>query len=385
MELVSRTSAAPEPGVRICNWNQRPKDTLIEKFYERAANLKMPDGVKKIPWSRHTPENYPLTHATTVLNEDHYGLDVVKSRILSSSRSGSCVRPCKARSSVSWPAARGGQNQYWKSIARALGRQFFRFGVGGLTDVAEIMGHRRTYVGALPGKIIQALKLALIDEVDKIDRGHNDPANVLEMLNPDQNNSFLDHYMDVPVDLSCILFVCTANNLDTTPAPLLDRMEVLKVFRYVSEEKAMIASRYLGLQAKEASGLGAADVELDRETVDVLIRESGSMPGKGNLQLTGITKAPEELLLTDRDVHVHIDPLCICVTVYRYESTPMTREISLVGRVLPVSGLKGKILAAHRAGTKTILAPAANRADIEENVPESVKEGRVRERKRGAA
>lgn len=423
--------------------------------------------------------------------------------------------------------------------------------------------------------------LVLIDEVDKIGRGINgDPASaLLEMLDPEQNNAFLDHYMDVPVDLSRVLFVCTANNLDTIPAPLLDRMEVLEVSGYVSEEKSVIADKYLGPQAKEASGLKNADVLLDPSTVDVLIkyycRESGvrnlkkhidkiyrkaalkiildhgeamfpeppqpapaaastddvsagstststavesqepppnepkdtvtpeekvsasdapeesnpelktvttqerkplrvpehirvritpenlkeyvgppvyhkdrmyvvpppsgvstglgylgngsgavmpveatSMPGKGSLQLTGklgeviresaqiglswvkahayelgITSSVDEQFLTDRDIHVHMPegsigkegPSAGTAIVSAFVSlftktrinpdVAMTGEISLVGQVLPVGGLKEKILAAHRAGITTIVAPAANRADIEENVPESVKTG----------
>ncbi|KAH0825777.1 hypothetical protein J3R83DRAFT_8870 [Lanmaoa asiatica] len=549
------------------------KDKLIEKFKERAAALKMPEGVRKVfdeelnklmglepaaseanvtrnylewltqvPWGQHSSENYSIAHAQKVLDEDHYGLKDVKDRIL----------------------------------------EFLA------------VGHRRTYVGALPGKIIQALKrvgtenpLVLIDEVDKIGRGINgDPASaLLEMLDPEQNNGFLDHYMDVPVDLSRVLFVCTANTLDTIPAPLLDRMEVLEVSGYVSEEKCVIAEQYLGPQAKEASGLKDADVLLDPSTVDVLIkyycRESGvrnlkkhidkiyrkaalklildlgedvfpeptpnpevssaesrtvesqeprsnepneastessthepserknvttqerqplripenihvritpenlkdyvgppvyhkdrmyvappppgvstglgylgngsgavmpveatSMPGKGGLQLTGklgeviresaqiglswvkahayelgITTSPDEQFLTDRDIHVHMPEgsigkegpsagtaiLSAFVSLFtKTQISPdigehlfgyltgmwslrvadvhclvvaMTGEISLVGQVLPVGGLKEKILAAHRAGIKTILAPAANRADIEENVPESVKTG----------
>ncbi|KAF9439918.1 hypothetical protein P691DRAFT_768607, partial [Macrolepiota fuliginosa MF-IS2] len=430
---------------------------------------------------------------------------------------------------------------------------------------------------ALPGKIIQALKrvgtenpLVLIDEVDKIGRGINgDPASaLLEMLDPEQNNSFLDHYMDVPVDLSRVLFVCTANNLDTIPALLLDHMEVLEVSGYVTEEKAAIMSRYLGPQAKEASGLGAADIyrkaalklvedlgeetfpepnessatsasasdappttsavsplldedstpsptssisleqeppktvesqepfsnepslehqaaqeSLDQhqhhgerkvittherqpmaipESVHVRITpenlkdcvgppvcqkdrmyatppppgvstglgyvgngsgaimpvEAMSMPGKGGLQLTGklgeviresaqiglswvkahayelgITNNPEDQFLTDRDVHVHMPEgsigkegpsagialLSAFVSLFmKTRINPdiaMTGEISLVGQVLPVGGLKEKILAAHRAGIKMIIALAANRADVEENVPESVKTG----------
>ncbi|KAF8629476.1 hypothetical protein AX15_003423 [Amanita polypyramis BW_CC] len=607
------------------------KDKLIEKFKERAAALKMPDAVRKvfdeeiaklaglepaaseanvtrnyldwltqIPWGRHSPENFHIKHAQGVLDSDHYGLEDVKSRILEFLAVGK-LRGTVQGKIICFVGPPGvGKTSIGKSIARALGRQFFRFSVGGLTDVAEIKGHRRTYVGALPGKIIQALKrvgtenpLVLIDEVDKIGRGINgDPASaLLEMLDPEQNNNFLDHYMDVPVDLSRVLFVCTANNLDTIPAPLLDRMEVLEVSGYVSEEKSVIASRYLGPQAKEASGLEDADVQLEPEAVDILIkyycRESGvrnlkkhidkiyrkaalkvvqdlgeeelpepeqmavsteaesvestepksrlqpepvvdprtistespslestsaggaepaasaatpepqpiptqgstsehhsttverppmkvpetvhvritpdnlkdyvgppvyqkdrlysrppppgvstglgylgngsgavmpieamSMPGKGTLQLTGklgeviresaqiglswvkahayelgITNAPEEQFLTDRDVHVHMPEgsigkegpsagtaiLTAFVSLFtKTRVNPdiaMTGEISLVGQVLPVGGLKEKILAAHRAGITTILAPAANRADIQENVPESVKTG----------
>ncbi|KAF4615751.1 hypothetical protein D9613_012421 [Agrocybe pediades] len=295
------------------------KDRLIEKLRERAAGLRMPEGVRKvfeeelaklqglepaaseanvtrnyldwltqIPWGRHTPENYSLPHAQAVLNEDHYGLTDVKSRILEFLAVGKLRGTVQGKIICLVGPPGVGKTSIGKSIARALGRRFFRFSVGGLTDVAEIKGHRRTYVGALPGKIIQALKrvetenpLVLIDEVDKIGRGHNgDPASaLLEMLDPEQNNSFLDHYMDVPVDLSRVLFVCTANNLDTIPAPLLDRMEVLEVSGYVSEEKSVIARKYLAPQAREASGLAGADVQLEEGAVDVLIkyycRESG--------------------------------------------------------------------------------------------------------------
>lgn len=584
------------------------KDKLIEKFKERAASLKMPDTVRKvfdeelnklmglepaaseanvtrnylewltqIPWGQHSPENYSIAHAQSVLDEDHYGLKDVKDRILEFLAVGKLRGTVEGKIICLVGPPGVGKTSIGKSIARALNRQFFRFSVGGLTDVAEIKGHRRTYVGALPGKIIQALKrvgtenpLVLIDEVDKIGRGINgDPASaLLEMLDPEQNNAFLDHYMDVPVDLSRVLFVCTANNLDTIPAPLLDRMEVLEVSGYVSEEKSVIADKYLGPQAKEASGLKNADVLLDPSTVDVLIkyycRESGvrnlkkhidkiyrkaalkiildhgeevfpepestpasassgasspesaatvqsqehpanepkeaaanqssgkesveaktvttqerkplrvpehinvritpenlkdyvgpplyhkdrmyivppppgvstglgylgngsgavmpveatSMPGKGGLQLTGklgeviresaqialswvkahaydlgITKSADEQFLTDRDIHVHMPEgsigkegpsagtAIVSAFVSLFTKTrvnpdiAMTGEISLVGQVLPVGGLKEKILAAHRAGITTIIAPSGNRADIEENVPESVKTG----------
>ncbi|PVF94417.1 ATP-dependent protease La [Serendipita vermifera] len=568
------------------------KDKLIEKFKERANALRMPEVARKvfdeelnklvhlepaasefnvtrnyldwltqIPWGQHTPENFSIQNATTILNEDHYGLKDIKDRILEFLAVGK-LRGTVEGKIICFVGPPGvGKTSIGKSIARALNRQFFRFSVGGLTDVAEIKGHRRTYVGALPSKIIQALKrvgtenpLIMIDEVDKIGRGHNgDPASaLLEMLDPEQNTAFLDHYMDVPIDLSKILFVCTANNLDTIPAPLLDRMEVMEVSGYVSEEKAVIADKYLAPQAKEASGLKNADVILAADAIDTLIkyycRESGvrnlkkhiekiyrkaalkivqdlgeeafpeekaedkqavasanasetentstvtstndgeskpvtteqrkplvvpetihvkitsdnlkdyvgppvyhrdrfytvppppgvstglgylgngsgavmpveatSMPGKGGLQLTGklgeviresaqialswtkshavelgITSSSTEQVLNERDIHVHMPEgsigkegpsagtalLSAFVSLLtKTKVSPdiaMTGEISLVGQVLPVGGLKEKILAAHRAGIKKILAPAANQADIEENVPESVKTG----------
>ncbi|GAA5975856.1 hypothetical protein JCM10908_005304 [Rhodotorula pacifica] len=288
------------------------KDKLVEKFQDKAKTLLMPEAVKKvfdeelnklqglepaasefnvtrnyldwltsIPWGRHTSENFDLKHATTVLDEDHYGLKDVKDRILEFLAVGKLRGTVEGKILCFVGPPGVGKTSIGKSIARALERQFFRFSVGGLSDVAEIKGHRRTYVGAMPGKIIQALKkvqtenpLVLIDEVDKIGRGHNgDPSSaLLEMLDPEQNAQFLDHYLDVPVDLSRVLFVCTANTLDTIPAPLLDRMEVLEVSGYITEEKAAIASKYLAPQAKEGAGLKSADVELQDDAVAALIR-----------------------------------------------------------------------------------------------------------------
>ena len=295
------------------------KDKLVEKFKEKANKLAMPEQVKKvfdeeinklahlepaasefnvtrnyldwltqIPWGQRSAENFGIQHARTVLDEDHHGLKDVKDRILEFIAVGKLRGTVEGKILCMVGPPGVGKTSIGKSIARALNRQYYRFSVGGLTDVAEIKGHRRTYVGALPGRIIQALKkcqtenpLVLIDEVDKIGRGHQgDPSSaLLELLDPEQNSSFLDHYMDVPVDLSKVLFVCTANMTDTIPRPLLDRMEMIELSGYVSDEKKAIAERYLAPQAKEMSGLKEVDVKLNDEAIMELInkycRESG--------------------------------------------------------------------------------------------------------------
>ena len=295
------------------------KDKMIEKFREKAQKLAMPEAVKKvfdeelnklahlesaasefnvtrnyldwitqIPWGQRSAENFGIKNAMTVLDDDHYGLKDVKDRILEFIAVGKLRGTVEGKILCFVGPPGVGKTSIGKSIARALNRQYYRFSVGGLTDVAEIKGHRRTYVGALPGRIIQALKkcqtenpLILIDEVDKIGKGHQgDPASaLLELLDPEQNNSFLDHYMDIPVDLSKVLFVCTANMTDTIPRPLLDRMEIIELSGYVADEKMAIAERYLAPAAKELSGLKDADVILSKNAIDELIkyycRESG--------------------------------------------------------------------------------------------------------------
>lgn len=303
------------------------KEKLLEKFREKALGLKMPeyartvfeeeinklqtlepqasefnvtrnylDWLTQIPWGRHSEENFGLKNAIQVLDEDHYGLKDVKDRILEFLAVGKLRGTVEGKILCLVGPPGVGKTSIGKSIARALDRQFFRFSVGGLTDVAEIKGHRRTYVGAMPGKLIQALKkvqtenpLVLIDEIDKVGKGHNgDPASaLLEMLDPEQNSSFLDHYIDIPVDLSRVLFVCTANNLDTIPAPLLDRMEVMEVSGYVTDEKINIATRYLAPQAKKSCGLENSDVMIEEEAIGSLIksycRESGVRKLKQNI------------------------------------------------------------------------------------------------------
>ena len=246
------------------------------------------DWLTQVPWGQQSAENFGIKNAVTVLDEDHHGLKDVKDRILEFIAVGKLRGTVEGKILCLVGPPGVGKTSIGKSIARALNRQYYRFSVGGLTDVAEIKGHRRTYVGALPGRIIQALKkcqtenpLILIDEVDKIGRGHQgDPSSaLLELLDPEQNNSFLDNYMDVPVDLSKVLFVCTANMTDTIPRPLLDRMELIELSGYVADEKMAIAERFLAPAAKDLSGLKDVDVALHKDAIEELInkycRESG--------------------------------------------------------------------------------------------------------------
>lgn len=300
------------------------KDKLVEKFKEKAEKLAMPEHVKKvfgeelnklahlepaasefnvtrnyldwitqIPWGKRSEETFGIKNAVTVLDDDHYGLRDVKDRILEFIAVGKLRGTVEGKILCFVGPPGVGKTSIGKSIARALNRQYYRFSVGGLTDVAEIKGHRRTYVGALPGRIIQALKkcqtenpLVLIDEVDKIGRGHQgDPSSaLLELLDPEQNSSFLDHYMDIPVDLSKVLFVCTANMTDTIPRPLLDRMEMIELSGYVADEKMAIAQKYLSPAAKELSGLKDVDVTLQPEAIEELIKSYCRESGVRNLK-----------------------------------------------------------------------------------------------------
>jgi len=300
------------------------KDKLVESFKEKADKLAMPEAVRKvfddeinklahlesaasefnvtrnyldwltqIPWGQRSAENFGIQNATKVLDEDHYGLRDVKDRILEFIAVGKLRGTVEGKILCFVGPPGVGKTSIGKSIARALNRQYYRFSVGGLTDVAEIKGHRRTYVGALPGRVIQALKkcqtenpLILIDEIDKIGKGYQgDPSSaLLELLDPEQNSSFLDHYMDVPVDLSKVLFVCTANMTDTIPRPLLDRMEVIRLSGYVADEKMAIAERYLAPAAKEMAGLKDADVTLTHEAIEELIKSYCRESGVRNLK-----------------------------------------------------------------------------------------------------
>jgi len=452
-----------------------------------------------LPWDKSTVDELDLARAEEILNADHYGLDKVKRRILDYL----AVRKLK-------PEAHGpilcfvgppgvGKTSLGQSIARALGRAFIRMSLGGVRDEAEIRGFRRTYVGALPGRLIQQLRRAesnnplfMLDEVDKLGNDYRgDPAAaLLEVLDPAQNSTFVDHYLDVPFDLSHILFITTANVLDTVPPALLDRMEIIELAGYTDQEKLEIAMRYLLPRQIAENGISTDNIEISREIMlrvidqytreagvrtlerqvgaicrgiarrvasgdtaqvtidaklldeflgppvfheeliqgedevgvvtglavtaaggDILFVEAAALPGTGKLTLTGklgevmresaqaaITYArsrSSELDVPDRffeehDLHVHVPAGAVpkdgpsagvtlaTAVVSAVTSRPvhrdvaMTGEITLHGKVMPVGGIKQKLLAAHRAGARTVIIPKENERDLEE-LPKDVR------------
>ncbi|XP_021819221.1 lon protease homolog, mitochondrial-like isoform X3 [Prunus avium] len=251
------------------------------------------DWLTSIPWGNYSDENFDVLRAQKILDEDHYGLNDVKERILEFIAVGK-LRGISQGKIICLSGPPGvGKTSIGRSIARALNRNFFRFSVGGLSDVAEIKGHRRTYIGAMPGKMVQCLKnvgtanpLVLIDEIDKLGRGHaGDPASaLLELLDPEQNANFLDHYLDVPIDLSKVLFVCTANVVEMIPNPLLDRMEVISIAGYITDEKMHIARDYLEKTTREACGIKPEQVEVTDAALLALIENYCREAGVRNLQ-----------------------------------------------------------------------------------------------------
>jgi ATP-dependent Lon protease len=459
------------------------------------------DWILDLPWHNQTPDNMDIATVRRVLDEDHYGLEKVKKRILEYL----AVRKLKKDKKgpilclIGPPGV--GKTSLGRSIARSLGRKFHRISLGGVHDEAAIRGHRRTYVGALPGQIIQGMKKAttinpvfMMDEIDKI--GHDfrgDPAAaLLEVLDPEQNNTFADHYLEIPYDLSNVMFVATANVADPIPAPLRDRMEILEIPGYTRREKMAIARQHLIPKQIEEHGITSQQLEITDTAVDIIIdhytREAGvrtlerqiascirgvavkiaegdttprklesedqvreflgpqrytsevaerteeagvatglawtsvggeilfieatRMYGTAKLQLTGqlgdVMKESAQAALSyvrtnaekygipkdfleKSDIHIHIpaggmpkDGPSAGVTMFTAlvsmltgvrvrHDVAMTGEITLRGRVLPIGGLKEKVLAAHRAGIKRVIVPERNKPDLDE-VPNEVKD-----------
>ena len=468
-----------------------PEHTVSRTYLEYLAGM---------PWQTATPDNRDINQAEAVLDEDHYNLEKVKERILEYL----AVRSLKEKMKgpilcfVGPPGV--GKTSLGRSIARALGRKFIRVSFGGMRDEAEIRGHRRTYIGAMPGRIIQEISrcgsnnpVFMLDEVDKIGLDfRGDPASaLLEVLDPEQNFSFTDHYLDVPFDLSNVMFITTANQIDPIPAPLRDRMEVIPLSGYTDEEKEQIAFRYLIERETTENGLTKTPPTFTKEAIhriirdytreagvrnlqrniaavcrklakeitqgkplreevnpeivveflghrkffdeisagrdrvgvvtglawteaggDIIFIEATRMAGKGELILTGslgdVMKESARTALSfvrasgdsfgvnqetfaASDLHIHVPAgsipkdgpsagVAMMTAIVSLLSgrvarrdVAMTGEISLTGRVLPIGGLKEKVLAARRAGIRTVLVPERNRPDLED-VPEHVRQ-----------
>jgi ATP-dependent Lon protease len=475
----------------------------LERMPEAAAEHSMVrtylDWLIELPWSKLSPDAIDIAEARRILDEDHFGLDKIKRRILEYlavrklNPSGKSPILCF----VGPPGV--GKTSLGQSIARATGRKFVRASLGGVHDEAEIRGHRRTYIGALPGNIVQGIRKAgtrnpvfMLDEMDKLGASfHGDPSSaLLEVLDPEQNSTFRDNYLAVPFDLSQVMFIGTANVLDSIPGPLRDRMEVIELPSYTEDEKVEIAKRYLVKRQHEANGLKPEQASISDEAIRALVRdytreagvrnlerligsvfrniavriaegtatrievgpddlhailgarrveselamrtsvpgvatglawtpvggdllfvEASRVPGSGKLILTGqlgevmkeSAQAAQSLiksrarqfglgesLFEKSDIHIHVPAgaipkdgpsagvamftaLVSLLTDRTVRSdTAMTGEISLRGLVLPVGGIKEKVLAAHRAGITRVLLPARNRKDFED-IPESAR------------
>uniref|UniRef100_A0A674NHC5 Lon protease homolog, mitochondrial n=1 Tax=Takifugu rubripes TaxID=31033 RepID=A0A674NHC5_TAKRU len=289
--LKERT--VPQPIMEVINEELNKLGLLDNHSSEFNVTRNYLDWLTSMPWGTNSEENLSLDRAKEVLEEDHYGMDDVKKRILEFIAVSQLRGSTQGKILCFYGPPGVGKTSIARSIARALNREYFRFSVGGMTDVAEIKGHRRTYVGAMPGKIIQCLKktktenpLVLIDEVDKIGRGYQgDPSSaLLELLDPEQNVNFLDHYLDVPVDLSKVLFICTANVTDTIPEPLRDRMEMINISGYVAQEKIAIAERYLVPQLRTLCGLTEQKASISSDALALLIKQYCRESGVRNLQ-----------------------------------------------------------------------------------------------------
>ncbi|MGD8617416.1 MAG: endopeptidase La, partial [Gammaproteobacteria bacterium] len=494
--------------LRLPEAAQKRVEEEMEKFSvletgspEYATTRNYLDWLTQLPWGRHTEDQLDLNQARQILDEDHDGLEDIKQRILEFIGVG-IMKGEVSGSILLFVGPPGvGKTSLGRSIARALGRRFFRFSLGGMRDEAEIKGHRRTYIGAMPGKFIQAIKdtqsanpVIMLDEIDKVGASyHGDPASaLLEVLDPEQNVDFLDHYLDVPFDLSKTLFICTANQLDTIPGPLLDRTEVIQLSGYLASEKLEIARNHLLPRQLERNGLkprGQLRIEPAalRRIIEDYAREAGvrrlekclgtiarkavvkilngektpihvrardvesylgkpvfskekRMAGVGIVtglawtamggatlsieatrihsysrgfkltgQLGGVMKESAEIaysyVLANAErwgaspeffekslIHLHVPAgatpkdgpsagitmasalLSLAKRRKSVRNIAMTGELTLTGQVLPVGGIREKVIAARRANIRELILPEANRGDYEE-IPDYIREG----------
>ncbi|PAV86861.1 hypothetical protein WR25_13178 isoform B [Diploscapter pachys] len=294
MEEKMKNLKIPEYAMKVIKEEQQKLQYLEPTSSEFNVTRNYLDWLTNMPWGLVSEENTDLKKAKEALDEGHYGMKDVKQRILEFIAINILKKSVGGKILCFHGPPGVGKTSIAKSIAAALNRQYFRFSVGGMTDVSEIKGHRRTYVGAMPGKMIQCLKkvqtenpLVLIDEIDKIGGAgfHGDPASaLLELLDPEQNANFNDHFLDVPIDLTKVLFICTANEVDRIPGALRDRMELIDVSGYLAEEKMQIARKYLIPQARKETSLTEEQLTISEDVLDELIKHYCRESGVRNLQ-----------------------------------------------------------------------------------------------------
>src|SRR5437870_2790021 len=345
-----------------------------------------------LPWAKTSGVEVDIPKAKEILDADHCDLQKVKDRILDY-LSVRRLKPGMKGPILCFVGPPGvGKTSLGKSIARALGRKFVRLSLGGVHDEAEIRGHRRTYIGALPGQIIQGIRRAetkdpvfMLDEIDKVGRDfRGDPSSaLLEALDPEQNSTFRDNYLDVTFDLSKVLFITTANMLDPIAEPLRDRMEIIELQGYTEEEKVHIAFQYLIPRQVDENGITPEQIEFPEEGVRHVIRHYTREAGvRSNAAQLGIP----ESFFAEHDIHIHVPAgaipkdgpsagvtmataLVSLLTARPVRPlTAMTGEITLSGNVLPIGGVKEKVLAAKRAGVMHVILPAENRTNVQEDL-----------------
>jgi len=329
---------------------RRRIDEEMEKFSvlevgspEYAVTRNYLDWLTSLPWGKHSTDQLNLKHARQVLDEEHYGLADVKDRIIEFIAVGAMKGEVSGSILLLVGPPGVGKTSIGRSVANALGRKFYRFSLGGMRDEAEIKGHRRTYIGAMPGKFVQAIKevgvanpVIMLDEIDKIGASYQgDPASaLLEVLDPEQNRDFLDHYLDVRFDLSKVLFICTANQLDTIPAPLLDRMEVIRLSGYLTAEKVAIAQQYLMPRQLARAGLKRGQFRIDkaavREIIDRYAREAGVRNLEKRLGAIARKAVVKILRGTKTPIHVGVKDLEAYLGKTDFRPEPPQRGVGVV-------------------------------------------------------